>query len=228
MNPVLILTHNCLELTKRCVNSVRNQDIRTNVWVIDNGSKDGTLEWAEDNRVLLDASPFNSGVTAGWNHGLEMLFRRGNEHVLCVGNDTVLPVWFYGKLLLLDVPFVTGVAVGDMLQVPTRPTHFAELSPNPDFSAMCIRRSCWEKVGPFDVRMVNYCSDCDFHVRAHRLGVPLWKAPLEFYHERSSTLRLAHPEEQAEIKEQANRDRAVFHSIYGCLPGTKEYEALFQ
>ena len=29
MNPVLILTHNCLELTKKCVESVLTQDVDT-------------------------------------------------------------------------------------------------------------------------------------------------------------------------------------------------------
>jgi len=45
MNPVLILTHNCLDLTKRCVESIRAQDIDITLQVIDNGSTDGTEEW---------------------------------------------------------------------------------------------------------------------------------------------------------------------------------------
>jgi len=76
--------------------------------------------------------------------------------------------------------------------------------------------------------MKLYASDCDFHIRAHRMGIPLYKAAVPFYHERSSTLRLAPPEEAAEIQAQANRDREVFRSIYNCLPGTKEYEELFK
>ena len=33
MNPVLILTHNCLELTKKCVESVRAQDVEAYIFV---------------------------------------------------------------------------------------------------------------------------------------------------------------------------------------------------
>jgi len=76
--------------------------------------------------------------------------------------------------------------------------------------------------------MKLYASDCDFHVRAHRLGVPLYKASVPYYHERSSTLRLASPEERDEINVQANKDRAVFYSLYNCVPGQKEYEELFR
>ena len=68
-HPVLILTHDNLALTQRAVESVRNQDIETRVYIIDNGSKDETVAWAEEHSFLLDASPLNVGVSAGWNHG---------------------------------------------------------------------------------------------------------------------------------------------------------------
>jgi hypothetical protein len=75
---------------------------------------------------------------------------------------------------------------------------------------------------------VNYCSDCDMHVRAHRLGIPLWKASVPYNHERSSTMNRSTPEERNKIQSQANRDRAVFESIYHCLPGTDAYNELFK
>jgi GT2 family glycosyltransferase len=139
--------------------------------------------------------------------------------VLVVGNDTVLPPWFYRELLSYDVPFVTGVAVDDMRMIETPPTQRMPLTENPDFSAFLIRKECWKQVGPFDERMKLYASDCDFHVRAHRLGVPLYKACVPYYHERSSTLKNAPAGEQQEIHIQANMDRQVFRQIYGCIPG---------
>jgi hypothetical protein len=66
------------------------------------------------------------------------------------------------------------------------------------------------------------------HVRAHRLGVDLWKANIPFQHERSSTMRLAPPAERDEIAMQAGKDREVFQSIYGCIPGQPGYENLFK
>ena len=49
MYPVLLLTHNCLELTKRCITSIRAQDVPFVLFVIDNGSTDRTQEWAQEN-----------------------------------------------------------------------------------------------------------------------------------------------------------------------------------
>lgn len=236
MNAVLTLTRNNLALTKRTIASILSQDIPTIMCAIDNGSTDGSREWLDEDDYLLGASSVNEGVSSGWNRGLGNIFSAAlaghhnmpvEEHVLVIGNDTVLPPWFYRELLSYDQPFVTGIAVDSMDVIKSLPAK-CPLDPHPDFSAFLIRRDCWEKVGPFDERMKLYASDCDFHVRAHRLGIPLSKANLPFYHERSSTLNLASPEERAVIESQANADREVFRSLYGCLPGTAEYENLFR
>jgi GT2 family glycosyltransferase len=226
MNGILLLTHNNLSLSQNAIHSCLRQNIDVTVKAIDNGSTDGTLEWLEAYGFCLDASPNNAGVSAGWNRGLEWFFEAGAESVLVIGNDTWLPPYFYRELLSYGLQFLSGVAVADMNQIQPKPTK-CPLDPHPDFSAFCIRKRIWKDVGPFDERMKLYASDCDFHVRSHRKAYRLWKASCEFYHERSSTLRNAPPEEAAQIQAQANRDRATFQAMYGCLPGEPEYEALF-
>ena len=225
MNPCLILTRNNLDLTKRCVESVQRQDIPVEIFVFDNGSTDGTIDWlltVNHRRWPMD---YNCGVSKGWNSGLSYLFHE-SEHCLVVGNDTILAPWTYSALLSANVPFVTGVDVG-MEPLPAKPDVFP-LSPHPDFSCFLIRREAWEKIGPFDERFVHYCGDCDYHIRAHRLGIPLWKASIPYNHERSSTMKRASAEDALAIRERANKDREVFQSIYGCLPGQPEYERLFK
>lgn len=235
MNPVLILTHNCLELTKKCIKSVQKQDVDTQIYVFDNGSTDDTKEWLECKFEHVSPKQIedwwscsgNEGVTYGWNTGLNLFFRSAKKpHVLVVNNDTILPPWFYSELLSYNEPFVTGVAVENMEQIAHRPERMP-LDPHPDFSAFLIKRSVWEKVGPFDERMKLYASDCDYHVRAHRAGIKMYKANCPFYHERSSTLKKATPEERREIEQQSHRDREVFKSLYGCLPGEPAYYELF-
>lgn len=226
MNPILILTRNCLALTKRCVESVRAQDIQTTVDIFDNGSSDGTLNWASEQGILLHAESENIGVSAGWNYGLTYNFFRGAEHVLVIGNDTVLPPWMYRELLSYDLPFITGVAVDNMPQVIC-PTEKIPVTPNPDFSCYLIRKEAWDKVGPFDQRMKLYSSDQDYHIRAHRDGIHLAKAVVPFYHERSSTLRLASSQEREAIETQANLDRAFLRKKWGVSAGGSDYEALF-
>jgi len=194
----------------------------------DNGSTDGTLDWLKSNdiEVMFKSSltmPLNLGVSKGWNISLEYLFNFHAE-VLLVNNDVVLPPWFYSELLSYDVPFVTGVSVDNMDAIRER-TPRAPLVGHPDFSAFLIRRDAWDKIGPFDEGMKFYAQDCDYHVRAVKTGVPLLAANLPFYHERSSTLRLASPEEQAAIQQQANADRAYFRRKWGFEVGSEEYQA---
>jgi GT2 family glycosyltransferase len=230
MNPILILTRNNLALTKRCVESVRSNWTKYfSVWplIVDNGSTDGTLEWADHEWVLYDAADHNAGVTAGWNVGLGKIFSNPSaRHALVIGNDTVLPPSFYRTLLSVDVPFVTGVAVDNMEQAVQTP-EILPLTPNPDFSAFLIRREAWEAIGPFDEGMKHYSSDQDYHIRGWRLGVPMMKASVPFFHERSSTIRNASPEERAEIEAQANKDRQYLRQKWGVSAGGPDYDALF-
>ena len=220
---------------------LRNQDVPVKIFVYDNESIDGTKEWIAQQTDIVDlSSGVDLGVTAAWNFCLDILFSTTNDGaegwhaqtVLVLNNDTVLPPWFikelaaYGMLYNLD-PFITGVATDDM-SVLDRPAGVCLPSPHPDFSAYLIGKSVWEKVGPFDERFSLYCQDCDFHVRAHRLEVGLWKANVPYFHINSQTMKRASPEERAKISEQANKDRAVFQSLYGCLPGQPEYDDLFK
>ena len=229
MNPVLTLTHDNFTMTQRVIQSVKDQDIPTEMMVIDNNSSDGTWQFLLAQgfgRGYSFAYPTNRGVSVGWNDGLSILFNRGAEHVLVVGNDTWLPKTFYRTLLECNVPFVTGVAV-DNYEQANQPPQTSPLEPHPDFSAFLIRKECYEKVGTFDERMKLYSSDQDYHLRAHRMGVQLWKAPVPYYHERSSTLRNASHEEQCELYEQSHQDRRFFQEKHGVVPGSQEYEALF-
>lgn len=230
MNPVLILTRNNLELTKRCVASVQAQDLPTEILIVDNGSTDGTVEWLLSWTRRVHNFSQNLGVSFGWNTGLEWFFNPkfdNASHVLVLNNDTVLPPWFYRELLAYDVPFVTGLAQSDMAEI-AEPKAPAALDPHPDFSAFLIRRGAWEAVGPFDEGMKLYASDCDWHVRAHRKGISLWKSSTSYYHIRSSTIRLASDEERQKIQTQANEDRAKFRQLYGRVPGDPTYDELFK
>jgi hypothetical protein len=155
------------------------------------------------------------------------MFLRGEKHCLVINNDVILPPWFYEELLSYDAPFVTGISVDNMDAIK-EPNPRVPLVGHPDFSAFLIHSDAWWKIGLFDENMKFYAQDCDYHVRAHRLGVPLMCANVPFYHERSSTLRLAPEYERQQIEMQANRDRQVFREKYGCIPGEPAYEGLFQ
>ena len=226
-NPVLLLTHNCLDLTKKCVESLRNQDIPTTVFVADNGSSDDTVAWTQEQQIPCLTLLTNTGFSYGINMGLKWVFElTGADHCFVANNDTVFGAWTYRELLAYDAPFVTGISV-DNMDVIAAPEPRKELGPGPDFSAWLVKKECWEKVGGFDESMVSYASDLDLHIRAHRLGIPLMNAGIPFYHERSSTLRNANPKERRVIEMQADADRLVFYRKYGFHTWSPEYSAQF-
>lgn len=222
-HPVLTLTHNGLNLTKLALESVYQQGVEAKAFVIDNGSTDGTVEWADERKVLLCRYLDNHGVSAGWNLGLNILLSE-YEHCLVIGNDTILPHWLYRDLLSYELPFVTGLAVNNMELIKT-PAPMEPLQPAPDFSCFLIRREAWSKIGQFDEGMKFYASDVDYHIRGARLGIPMMKANVPYYHEGSSTLRYAPQQERAEIEHQADLDRAFFEGKWGFKVGSPAHHA---
>lgn len=234
MNPILILSHNTLALTKRCVESCLAQDCGdVLISLIDNDSCDGTYEWAKQHipmpRSLVQFRP-QIGVSAGWNVGLKHLFdNEGAGHVLVANSDTVLPEIMYSALLeriaTWGTKFVTGVSV----DTNPPPRIFVPGDPHeaPDFSLFLITRECWETVGPFDENMRLYAQDLDYHLRAFRKGIHLFNTGFPFYHSRSSTLRLAAPRDRRLIELQADADRAVFREKWGFEACSPQYAAAF-
>lgn len=225
MNPVLILTHNNLELTKKCVDSVLAQDVETKVFIFDNGSTDGTQEWLPNRGLLYMLETTNTGVSNGWNISLEYLFDYGDS-VLCINNDTILSKSLYSQLLSANVPFVSGSETTNLDDLskewPTLP-----LGGGPQFSCFLIRREAWKKIGPFDESMWGWASDCDYHVRAHRLGIPLLCSPARYYHERSSTINKADPKEKRNLQLQADADREAFEEKWRVPASGPGYDSLF-
>ena len=233
MNPALMIVHNGLEITQRAVESVLRQDIGDlHLIVMDNDAPLPIREWIM-NRLL--PSPRYSpqiGVTKAWNIGLEAVFEfMGCNHCLVVNNDVELSQDFYRRLLEfrdegVEPGLVSGISTNDREAIGSQA---AQPSLHPDFSAFLIRRNLWTELGGFDDSMVHYSSDCDLHVRAHRSGWRLMNSGLYFYHERSSTMRLADDDDQQAIANQADKDRAVFKAKWGCEPWeAAKYDDLFR
>lgn len=232
MNPVLILTHNNLDLTKRCVESLLRQDIPTSIFIVDNGSKDGTVEWCRVEDIPCMLSATNKGFSNGINRGLSWVFGAMSSDWCFVPNsDTEFAPWHYRLLLERNLPVVSGVqhinghrvTLEDLKMVPP----IEPIRPNPDFSALLFRREAWEALGGFDERMKNYCSDCDLHIRAHLKGIGMFHSHIPYFHVGSATLNNASTAERKTLQEWQRPDWGVFQEKWGCLPGTPEYDALF-
>jgi GT2 family glycosyltransferase len=233
MNPAIILTRNNLNLTKRAVDTVRKQDIEggADLWIIDNGSKDGTWQWLLSNpepvrRYTINEPP--KSVSASWNFGLNFCFRNLRaDYALVLNNDIELRPDTYRHLVADGGGFVTGVGSDDYTKiVPLEDPDPAKKRKHPSFSCFLIRREVFEKVGPFDERFEGaYCEDMDYHMRMHAAGIEAMCLELPFFHHISATVKNADPIDRRSIQIQADKNRALFKQIYGFECGSPEYYA---
>lgn len=226
MTPVIMPVRNSLELTKRAVASVLEQDVPVQLRVIDNGSVDGTARWLQSQipRVMSWTFRPGLGVSASWNFALTDAFRTA-DHALVVNNDVVLRPDTLRELMADGGPFVTAVSVDNIAGIQTE--FVKNVRPHPDFSCFLIRKAVWETVGPFDESMVHYCSDGDYHLRMYRAGFEAYTIGIPFFHYASGTLKTATEIDRIQINAQADRDRETFFKKHGVKIGSPEYYKLF-
>lgn len=240
---ICILSHNNLPLTRACIASAMLQEYDDgrrdtffgshSLLIVDNASTDSTPQWLAANRGFsYIAFHERKSVAACWNYVLDWAFNPVNpckyEGVLFLNNDTEIRPDTITWLMKDPAPFVTAVSVRSEseLNYPSPPT---TRRPHPDFSCFLIKPACWKKVGRFDEGFeLAYCEDADYHVRMHMAGVEAVSLDLPFLHHGSQTVKHADPKEQRLIQRAADRNRARFEEMYGCLPGSEAYNAIFQ
>jgi hypothetical protein len=174
----------------------------------------------------------NTGFSYGINVGLKWVFElTGADHCLVPGSDTIMPPSYYRLLLDLNLPVVSGVQDIDGHRVTMedldKPFPVQPINPNPDFSCLLWRKEAWEKLGGLDEAMMNYCSDCCAHLRAHRMGLGMFHAQIPFFHFGSATIRNSPPKERRMLDMQADADRLTFAEKYGFTVGSKQYQEQF-
>jgi GT2 family glycosyltransferase len=227
-NAAVMLTYNNLELTKEAVASVYRQDIPVTLLVIDDVSSDGTREWLQSSEFpgIAKLHTTNRGATAGYNEGLRFWFENTSvNHVLTMNNDIILPSWYFRTLLSCGRDLISGYTTDDMNEIVSPKPH-GDAVQGGNYGAWLQSRHAWDVVGPFDESMIFYASDCDYGVRAHRKGIVQSEIFLPYYHFGSATLRKADPESCRRMEIQADADRAVFQSKWGCIPGDEGWPKL--
>lgn len=244
--PVLIaiLAHNNLALTRAAITSALLQEYSgppypgsqksdtCGLVVIDNDSTDTTPQWLASARgfstIMFDS---RQSVAYCWNYILEWAFSPTNQNryegVLMLNNDVQIRPDTVHWLMADPASFVTAISVRSESELgfPSPPT---TRRPHPDFSCFMIKPHCWKKVGRFDEGFdVAFCEDNDYHVRMHMAGIEAVCLDLPFVHHGSATVKQADKAEQRLIQRAADRNRARFEDMYGCLPGSEGYNAIF-
>ncbi len=102
LTSIVIVTFNQLEYTKKCVESLKRCTLEPHeIIFVDNGSKDGTLQWlrklvSENSNYRLIENKENLGFAKGCNQGIQ--FSRG-EYIVLLNNDVIVTErWLSGLL----------------------------------------------------------------------------------------------------------------------------------
>jgi glycosyltransferase involved in cell wall biosynthesis len=235
MNLIICPVRNGLAMTQAALGTFLSQDIGDIlVSFIDNGSVDGTTQWIWSQPQEQVISTYHNpplSVSESWNSVLNHVFVSEPvplDYALVVNNDVLLRPDTYRLLVEDGGEFVTAVGVNDPKQIQGEPNPSSKRK-HPDFSCFVIRKSCWDKVGPFNEEYKGaYLEDCEYHVRMHRRGVRACCIDVPYYHRGSGTLEIAGPKEEERINKLSDENRQRFLEKFGCNPGTAQYGELFK
>jgi len=220
MISIVIPCYNNLEYTIGCIHSIRKNTppIEYEIILVDNGSTDGTREWAcAQSDIIYHREEKNLGFGPAINDG--MILAKGNQ-IVWLNNDTIVtPKWAEQMLdclsdadVKLHCPKVGLVGPASNHAIPqqcvgmevplNRLDEFAsrfrqENYDNwiyvPSLSGFClmISRECYEAVGPVDDKTFpgGGFEDNDYCVRAIQAGfAPVIAGDTFVYHHPSMTM----------------------------------------
>jgi GT2 family glycosyltransferase len=198
---VVIVNWNGLKYLAPCLEALARQTFADfQVWLVDNGSTDGSVEFLRDRypNVHLICNPDNRGFAEANNQGI----RAGHaEYVATLNNDTVADAgWLEALVRVLDENPGVGTAASVMLFADRpevinsagiavdragiawdlqggQPVSAIQKHPTPVFGACAgaalYRRAMLDEIGLFDEDFFAYLEDVDLAWRAQWAG---WQA----------------------------------------------------
>jgi GT2 family glycosyltransferase len=188
---IIVLNWNGKEDTKQCLLSLQKLKDPATVFVVDNGSSDGSQEMIKTQfpEFRLIETGFNLGYAGGNNVGIELALKEGFSHIFILNNDTIVDPDVVGAFLEGFSQTGAGILGGRIFRMDT-PDALDHLGGkwNPermDFdyiqhdespldyvcgAALMVRREVFETVGLFDARFFLFWEEADFCMRAQRAG----------------------------------------------------------
>jgi hypothetical protein len=200
---ILILNYNGKETLKQCLQSVYQLNYPDfEVVVIDNDSKDGSIEEAKHlfSRAHFIKNDKNLGFAAGNNIGIRFALEKGADYVWLVNNDAKVEKDTLSKLIDAgEQRPKAGILSPLILHTQTKNIWFGKgiidwatmktlhISPPTllqSFTseyicgcAMLIKKEVFRTIGLLNEKYFLYYEDADFSVKASRAGFELWTIP---------------------------------------------------
>lgn len=210
----IIVTYNAMRWAERCFSSLLNSIIAPDIFVVDNGSNDGTQKYIQDNfpDVIFFQSPNNLGFGRANNIGLQYALNNNYDYIYLLNQDAwVLPNTFKELIELsrrnpeygILSPFQMNA---DMLHIDksfnarvcswkSNNDIFNDLYNQSVKEVYCVNnimaahwfltRECVEKVGGFSPSFIHYGEDDNYADRARYWNFKLGIVPsLRVVHDR--------------------------------------------
>lgn len=190
----IVVTYNGMKWIGRCLGSVRDSAMPSDIFVVDNGSTDGTPEWIREHfpEVLLTECRDNLGFGAANNLGIRHALEKGYRYIYLLNQDAwVFPETFgtlvraFGKGrddagkpfgIVSPVQMEAGL---ERMDAQFRKHCGAALRKDPAGTVRVpfvmaahwmVSRECFQAVGGFSPAFTHYGEDVDYINRAAYKG----------------------------------------------------------
>lgn len=193
---IIVLNYNGKDVIKKCLSSVFKVDYPNfEVVVVDNDSRDGSLEEAKSNfsKAHFIKNEVNLGFSTGNNVGIRFALERMADYVLLLNNDTEVEKDFLRQLVeVAEKDNKIGAASpvifnghnkqvwfsGGKIKWLRMKTLHEQKAATQDFyetsfitgCAMLVKAGVFKEVGLLDEDYFLYWEDADFSVRAKKAG----------------------------------------------------------
>lgn len=205
---IFVLAYNRLEKTKRCVEAIlkHTNEINYELLLIDNGSKDGTLEYFQS-IPCLNKKIFHITQNLGAQFALNLAMRSfSGRYFVQVTNDVVVTKnWLSNLLRCMESDPQTGMVspgssnISNLQEIPLAFSSYEEMQEKAAAYnrsdprkweqrlrlmtvVLVIKREVMEQIGMIDRGFYHDFSDDDFSVRVRRAGYKLMLCMDTFVH----------------------------------------------
>lgn len=202
---VIVVTYNAMQWAERCFDSLKASSIENDVFVVDNGSSDGTQDFIKKNypSVIFKQSETNLGFGKANNIGLQYALENNYDYVYLLNQDAwVMPDTFeilisiqichpeYGVLSPMQLE-ANCVRFDKIFGLVCSMQHHHDFLNDLYFNRLkdvysvddvmaahwLISKACLEKVGGFSPTFPHYGEDNNFNHRVYFKGMKVGIVP---------------------------------------------------
>lgn len=211
---VIVVTYNAMQWAERCFDSLRKSTVKPDVYVVDNGSNDGTQAYIQEHfpEVMFHQSKENLGFGKANNLGLQYALDENYDFAYLLNQDAWVMDETFERLIELsshypeygilspfqmnaDLEHIDHNFISNVMRRESNPDitndlynrQLKEVYPVSRIMAAhwFITRACLLKVGGFSPSFPHYGEDDNYADRMHFWGVKLGIVPsLRVVHDR--------------------------------------------